>query len=136
MKKNEAIKLCDEKITELKAQIAALKTNDVLSKATRGTQLYARGRERRVLHLISSLCNQIDNIQLSEDDMNTFVLITTLASERTPHFTVEVKAGDKLLEKLQEYKDVKNVYKKLQKAAERANVVLNSKTGVYEEIKQ
>lgn len=83
MKKNDAIKLVDEKVNELKSTIASLKVNEEISKATRGTQLYARGRERRVLNLIKSLCNQIEDIKLDEDAMNTFVLITTLATERT-----------------------------------------------------
>ena len=47
--------LVDEKIDELKSQIAAMKVNETLSKNTRGTQLYKLGRDRRVLHLIRSL---------------------------------------------------------------------------------
>ena len=82
MKKNDAIKLLNGKVEELKSKIAVLKTDASITKATRGTQLYARGKERRVLNLIKALCSQIDDIKLSEDDMNTFVLITTLESER------------------------------------------------------
>lgn len=132
MKKIAATKLVNEKIVELKSTIASLKTNDTLSKATRGTQLYARGKERRVLHLINSLIEQCgDELKLSEDDMNTFVLITTLASERAKPTQVEVREGDTAFAlAFGKYKDVKNINEKLMKAADRAGLKLNDK-GVF-----
>ena len=61
--------LCEEKIADLKAQITAMKTNESISKNTRGTQLYKLGRERRVLHLINSLITQVgDKVKFDEDD--------------------------------------------------------------------
>ena len=135
MKKNEAIKLCDEKIAELKTIIAALKTNNEISKATRGTQLYARGRERRVLHLINALIAQCnDDIKFNENDLNTFVLITTLASERAPRVVLEVHAGDSAFElAFGKYKDVKDINNKLVVAAEKAGLKLDTATGKFVE---
>lgn len=135
MKKNEAIKLCDEKIAELKTIIAALKTNGEISKATRGTQLYARGRERRVLHLINALITQCnDDIKFNENDLNTFVLITTLASERAPRVVLEVHAGDSAFElAFGKYKDVKDINNKLVAAAEKAGLKLDTATGKFVE---
>lgn len=126
MKKEQAIKLCGEKINELKATIASLKTNETLSKATRGTQLYARGRERRVLHLISALCEQLSEIKLSEEDMNTFVLITTLASERVQHEQVVINKGDTLVALLKKYENKKDVYNKITKAATAAGLTMSA----------
>ena len=117
-------RLCEEKIADLKSQIESI------SKNTRGTQLYKLGRERRVLHLINSLIAQLgDNVKFSKDDMDTFVLITTLASERS---SIEVKEGDSILELLQKYADKKDIQKKLQTACEKVGLVMNFKTGLIE----
>ena len=128
--------LVEEKIADLKSQIAAMKVNETLSKNTRGTQLYKLGRERRVLHLINSLIAQVgDKIKLSEDDMDTFVLITTLSGERAVRSSVEVHEGDSIQELLEKYQDKKDILKKLQNACEKANLVMNFKTGIIEAAK-
>ena len=129
MNKSQSIKLIDEKVDELKSTIASLKTNETLSKSTRGTQLYARGRERRVLLLIKELINAIPaETKLTETSMGTFVLITTLASERTRYDAVEVKEGDKLMDLLKKYEDRKDILKKLQAAAEKIDCVVDFTT--------
>lgn len=126
MKKNEAIKLVDEKINELKSIIATLKTNDTLSKATRGTQLYARGRERRVLSLVSTLLSQCgDKITLNEKDMDTFVLITTLASERKPAGVIECTVGEPVFAVAQRYPN--KSLDKIAKALEKQGLVIDAK---------
>lgn len=125
--------LVEEKIADLKSQIAAMKTNESISKNTRGTQLYKLGRDRRVLHLINSLITQLgDKIKLSEDDMDTFVLITTLSGERASRTSVEVHEGDSILELLQKYADKKDIQKKIQTACEKVGLVMNFKTGLIE----
>ena len=119
MTTNKLSTLCEEKINELKASIAAMKTNETLSKATRGTQLYKMGRERRVLHLVKSLVEQCDSkLNLSEEDMDTFTLITTLISERAPRSSVECKEGDSITELLTKYTEVRDVYGKLTRYCE------------------
>lgn len=126
MNKSQTIKFIDEKVDELKSTIASLKTNETLSKSTRGTQLYARGRERRVLLLIKELINAVPaETKLTEASMDTFVLITTLASERTQQKAVEVKEGDKLMDLLKKYEDRKDILKKLQAAAEKIDCVVD-----------
>lgn len=129
MNKSQTIKLIDEKVDELKATIASLKTNDTLTKSTRGTQLYARGRERRVLQLVKELISNCNaETKLSESSMNTLVLITTLASERVKQQAVEVKEGDKLMDLLKKYEDRKDILKKLQAAAEKIDCVVDFAT--------
>ena len=125
--------LCEEKIADLKSQIAAMKTNESISKNTRGTQLYKLGRDRRVLHLINSLITQLgDNVKLSEDDMDTLVLITTLTSERAARSSIEVHEGDSIQELLEKYQNKKDILKKLQDACEKAGLRMNFKTGMLE----
>lgn len=125
--------LIADKISELKALIATTKTDDSFTKNTRGTKLYKLGRERRVLHLIYSLFTQLgDNFTLSPEDMDTFVLITTLEGERVARSSVEVKEGDSILELMQKYEDKKDLQAKLTKTAEKAGLVLNYKTGKIE----
>ena len=126
MNKSQTIKFIDEKVDELKSTIASLKTNETLSKSTRGTQLYAKGRERRVLLLIKELVSNCNaETKLSEPSMNTLTLITTLASERTQQKAVEVKEGDKLMDLLKKYEDKKDILKKLQTAAEKIGCVVD-----------
>ncbi len=125
---NDKIKLIDEKLTELKTVIATTKTSDSISKNTRSTKLYALSRERRVLHLIRSLLENND-IKLSADDMNTFVLLTTLASERSTQSSIEINEGDKILDVLQKYSDRKAV--NIMKAAERKGLKTDYTTGTF-----
>ena len=125
--------LCEEKIADLKSQIAAMKTNESISKNTRGTQLYKLGRERRVLHLINSLITQVgDKVMFDKGDMDTFVLITTLAEERAARSSIEVKEGDSIQALLEKYQDKKDIFKKLQIACEKAGLIMNFKTGLIE----
>lgn len=129
MNKSQTIKFIDEKVDELKSTIASLKTNETLSKSTRGTQLYARGRERRVLLLIRELISNCNaETKLSEPSMDTLTLITTLASERVQQKAVEVKEGDKLMDLLKKYEDRKDILKKLQTAAEKIGCVVDFTT--------
>lgn len=109
--------LIDEKIIELTKTIAALKTDESISKNTRGTQLYARGRERRVLHLVRSLVVAAGNdVVLEPEDMDTFVLITTLSSERKLT-KYEFHEGDNIFELMQRYENLsrKDMEQKLEK---------------------
>ena len=123
------VQLIDEKLNELKATIAATKTSDVISKNTRSTKLYALGRDRRVLHLIRTLVEANPDVKLDEADSNTFVLITTLATERTVSASVEVKEGDLILDLLQKYADKKDISSKLNKACEKAGLKLDYASG-------
>ena len=121
----------NNKIDELKSQIAAMKVNETLSKNTRGTQLYKLGRERRVFHLINSLISQLgdNNIKLDEADMDTFVLITTLAGERAERVSVTCQEGDNILDLLQKYADKKDLQNKLAAYCEKNGLKLDYASG-------
>lgn len=128
--KSTRVQLIDEKLNELKSTIASTKTNGSISVNTRSTKLYALGKERRVLHLIRSLIENNPDVKLSEDDANTFILITTLASERTIQSAIEVHEGDTILGLLEKYRERKNIADKLNKACERAGLKLDYTKGI------
>lgn len=117
--------LVQEKIDELTKTIEALKRANIddptqpgyISKNTRGTQLYARSRERRVLHLIGSLVAAAgEDVKLSPEDQETFALITTLAEERKLT-KYEFHEGDNIFELMQKYENLsrKDMEQKLDK---------------------
>lgn len=130
MKKTQAIQLVAEKVDDLKTIIASLKTNDAISKNTRGTQLYARSRERRVLNLITSLIQQCgDEVKLSETDMDTFTLITTLSTERTVS-TFEAKVGESFMDVMKRYP--KRSIEKIEASLDKIGLRINPTTGLVE----
>lgn len=116
--------LVDEKIDELKKAIitmTARPTDDptnptYVSKSTKQTQLYHLKRERKVLHLIRSLVEANPDVKLSQEDQETFVSITTLASERTNTKYV-FNVGDDLLDIMTKYENLsrKDLDTKLEK---------------------
>lgn len=118
------ITLVDEKINELKSAIEVMKRRNVedptdptyISKNTRSTQLYHMGREKRVLGLIRALITANPDVVLSQDDQETFVLITTLASERVLT-KYQFSVGDSLLDIMTKYENLsrKDLDAKLEK---------------------
>lgn len=118
------ITLVDEKIDELKKAIitmTARPTDDptnptYVSRSTKQTQLYHLKRERKVLHLIKSLLAANPDVKLEQDDQETFVSITTLASERVTTKYV-FNEGDDLLGLMEKYPNLsrKDMETKLEK---------------------
>lgn len=120
--------LVDEKINELKSVIAVTKTDDKITKNTRGTKMYKLGRDRRVLCLIRTLLETCDESKLSDADRDTLTLLTTLENERTA-YKVEVQEGDSIMDLLQKYQDTKDIAAKIQKACERNGLKQDYATG-------
>ena len=116
--------LVDEKIDELKKAIITMTARNTedptdptyVSKSTKQTQLYHLKRERKVLHLIRSLIEANPDVKLAQEDQETFVSITTLASERTVTKYV-FKDGDDLLDLMEKYPNLsrKDMDTKLEK---------------------
>lgn len=116
--------LVEEKINELTKAIKVMtaretedRTNPTyISKNTKQTQLYHMKRERRVLALVKSLVASNPDVKLSQEDQETFALITTLASERTNTKYV-FNVGDSLLDIMTKYENLsrKDLDTKLQK---------------------
>ena len=131
MKKQSTLNLISEKIADVKKVIAATKVSDDISKNTRSTKLYALGKERRTLHLINTLIEQLpDEFKLSDEDNDTLVLLTTLSTERTVNTGYVPKEGDNILEVLEQYTYLNR--KKLEEKCEKYNLAPNYKTGKIE----
>lgn len=115
------------KIKEMTAELSRVKAGEKQegdrSENTLSTQLYQTKRERRVLRLVYNLLT--DKTVLIDEDKDTLVLITTLESERTRGTIVKVEKGDVLSEVLERYKDVKDLFKKLQHYCEKNSLVID-----------
>ena len=125
---NKYVQMVDEKLGDLKMEIAKTKTAEDVTKNTRGTKLYKLGRDRRILSLIKTLLESSPDIKLEGAERDTLVLITTLSTEHV-RTTIEVNEGDSILEHLQKYEDKKNIQQKLQEACEKKGLVMNYQTG-------
>ena len=120
--------LITDKISDLKQEIASLKTRDDISKSTRGTQLYAKNRELRILHLIDELIDE--DTELSEEAHDTLVLITTLREERAKSTRIILTAGSYVLDVLSEHPNLNK--KRLEELCEKQNMRIDYATGTIE----
>ena len=107
------ISLVEGKINELTKSIKVMTARNTedptdptyISKSTKQTQLYHMKRERRVLALVKNLIAANPDVKLSPEDQDTFVLITTLSSERTVSKYV-FNEGDALLDIMTKYENL------------------------------
>ena len=105
--------LVNEKIDELTTAIKVMMARNTedptnptyIAKSTKQTQLYHLKRERRVLRLIKSLLAASPDVTLSSEDQETFVLVTTLATERAVTKYV-FKEGDDIFELMTKYENL------------------------------
>lgn len=124
------ISLVDGKINELTSFIKVMTSRETedksdptyIAKSTKQTQLYHMKRERRVLALIKHLIAANPDLQLSAEDQETFVLITTLASERTTT-KYQFSEGDSIYDIMTKYENLsrKDLDKKLEKLGLKAD---------------
>lgn len=118
------ISLVDGKINELTSLIKVTTARETenkldptyIAKSTKQTQLYHMKRERRVLNLIKHLIAANPDLQLSQEDQETFVLITTLSEERKTT-KYQFNEGDNIFELMQKYENLsrKDMEAKVQK---------------------
>lgn len=124
------ISLVDGKINELTSFIKVMTARETedkndptyIAKSTKQTQLYHMKRERRVLALVKHLLEANPELKLSQDDQETFVLITTLSSERNNTKYV-FNEGDDLYDIYRKYENLsrKDLDKRLEKLGLRAD---------------
>lgn len=124
------ISLAEEKINELTSFIKVMTARETedkndptyIAKSTKQTQLYHMKRERRVLALVKNLIAANPDVKLSPEDQETFVLITTLSSERKATKYV-FNEGDDLYETMSKYENLsrKDLEKKLEKIGLKAD---------------
>jgi len=124
------ISIVDGKINELTSLIKVMTARETenkldptyIAKSTKQTQLYHMKRERRVLALIKHLIAANPDLQLSTEDQETFVLITTLSEERKTTKYV-FNEGDDIYSIMTKYENLsrKDLDKKLEKLGLKAD---------------
>lgn len=124
------ITIVDGKINELTSLIKVMTARETenkldptyIAKSTKQTQLYHMKRERRVLALIKHLIAANPDLQLSQEDQETFVLITTLSEERKTT-KYQFNEGDDLYDIYNKYENLsrKDLEKKLEKLGLKAD---------------
>lgn len=128
MNKKEAIRLCQERINEVKQAVTVLKTSD---KKSASTQLYQKRKEIKSLTVISELLSLIttDEIKLKSND--DFISLTNLSAERKVYEAVVINEGDALLDILKKYTDRKDIYNKVMNAAEKNGLILDASSNKF-----
>lgn len=124
------ISLVDGKINELTSFIKVMTSRETedkndptyIAKSTKQTQLYHMKRERRVLALIKHLIAANPDLQLSQEDQETFVLITTLSEERKTT-KYQFNEGDSIYDIMTKYENLsrKDLDKRLEKLGLKAD---------------
>ena len=129
-KKEDMLDKLRDKCEENDCKLEGMINNPEISEATIRTQKYQLGKENKALKLMAAFIKQVDkeNISLSPIQAEWFETVSTLTSVRKAA-RVHVSAGDSLLELLQKYSTVKDVYGKIMKEAESAG--LEMKDGVF-----
>lgn len=132
MKTVEMIKAVETKAQEMQESLETLLNSDV-SENTKRTQKFQRTKaihDMLVLNTILHQCDK-DEIILNEEEQKWFTSMVALTSERKAAYTVEVHEGDRVMDLMKKYENVKDVYHKLMKAAEEAGLKADFANGVF-----
>lgn len=125
MKTVEMINAVEMKINEMESNLDQLLKSDV-SENTKRTQKFQRTKDIRTMIVLNAVLHQAgDEIGLSEEVQKWFTSMVTLTSERKAKYTVEVHKGDSILELLEKYKEVKDIYNKIMGAVKEQGLTVD-----------
>ena len=132
MKTLEMIKAVETKVQEMQESLETLLNSDV-SENTKRTQKFQRTKAIHDMLVLSTVLHQCvgDEVEFLEEEQKWFDSMVTLTSERKAKFTVEVHEGDRVMDLMKKYENVKDVYHKLMKAAEEAGLKADFANGVF-----
>ena len=132
MKTFEMTKAVETKVQEMQESLETLLKSDV-SENTKRTQKFQRTKAIHDMLILSTVLHQCDKdeIILNEEVQKWFTSMVTLTSERKATYTVEVHEGDRVMDLMKKYENVKDVYHKLMKAAEEAGLKADFANGVF-----
>lgn len=132
MKTLEVIKAVETKAQEMQESLETLLKSDV-SENTKRTQKFQRTKAIHDMLILSTVLHQCvgDEVGFTEEEQKWFDSMVTLTSERKAKFTVEVHEGDRVMDLMKKYENVKDVYHKLMKAAEEAGLKADFANGVF-----
>ena len=120
------------KVAEMESRLADLLADPSLSDNTKKTQKFQRQTQIHNMKVLETILNQCssDDFTFSEEEDKWFVSMTTLTAVREAKTAVVLNAGDSLATVLQKYKEVKDIYNKVMKAAEKNGLVIDN-TGTF-----
>ena len=132
MKTVEMIKAVEMKMSEMESLLDELLKSDV-SENTKRTQKFQRTKAIHEMGVLNTILHQCvgDEVGFTEEEQKWFDSMVTLTSERKAKFTVEVHEGDRVMDLMKKYENVKDVYHKLMKAAEEAGLKADFANGVF-----
>lgn len=126
MKTVEMIKAVEMKISEMELALDELLKSDV-SENTKRTQKFQRNKAIHDMCVLNTVLHQCvgDEVGFTTEEQKWFTSMVTLTSERKAKYTVEVHKGDSVLELLERYKEVKDIYGKIMKAVEEQGLTVD-----------
>lgn len=122
--KADWLEAIDFKIDEVAATLEALKADPAVQESTKRTQNFQRTREIHNLQVMAALLDAIpgDTVSLEPIIVDYFNRATGLTAVRKAKYTIEVHEGDSVMDLLDKYSSLKDVYKKIQKAVAEAGL--------------
>ena len=132
MKTVEMIKAVEMKMSEMESLLDELLKSDA-SENTKRTQKFQRTKAIHEMGVLNTILHQCvgDEVGFTEEEQKWFDSMVTLTSERKAAYTVEVHEGDRVMDLMKKYENVKDVYHKLMKAAEEAGLKADFANGVF-----
>ena len=128
----EMAQLVDTKVSEMQEMLDALLESDV-SESTKRTQKFQRQTAIRTLLVFKTVLdsNPDSEVRLTDEQDKWFSSMVTLTSTRKAKYTIEVHEGDKIGELMDTHKDMRDIYKKMMKAADEAGLKADFAKGVF-----
>lgn len=132
MKKTAMLKAIEAKVTEIDVSLDTLLKSDA-SENTKRTQKFQKTSVMRSLTVLKEILKLVEgaDVRLSEPIEKWFTSMVTLTAERKAAVTVEVKEGDNIMQFMEEHRDIKDIYKKMMVAAEKAGLKADFAKGVF-----
>ena len=126
MKTVEMIKMVELKMSEMELLLDELLKSDV-SENTKRTQKFQRTKAIHDMAVLNTILHQCvgDEVGFTTEEQKWFTSMVTLTSERKAKYTVEVHKGDSILELLEKYKEVKDIYNKIMSAVKEQGLTVD-----------
>ena len=114
MEKKTLQSLVNERVEDLRVNIAATINSDTIAESTKGTKLYGMRKERRVLQFVDELVSQLpDDVSLTDAAYETMLLITRLQDEKVKVAKFYVEEGENIVSIMERYPNRKNLMKSI-----------------------
>ena len=119
MEKKTLQSLVNERVEDLRVNIAATINSDTIADSTKGTKRYGMRKERRVLQFINELVSQLpDDVSLTDAAYETMLLITRLQDEKVKVAKFYVEEGENIVSIMERYPNRKNLMKSIMEYCE------------------